>query len=299
MRSGTLHQELRSRAKEGADVTTIRARHRGRAWRGRIFLGSGQMLYAGPVAPTTMHAHHAFQLVISLSEPIALRAQDRSATEAVAALIPPDEAHVIESAARAVLMLYVDPQALHARALRRDRPNRPSAACERWTEAGRRLAAAMPSSLPSSGAEARALIGAMLDVVGAPEAPRRVLHPGVRSVFRVLPALLEPGAPRPSLVALARYARISPSRLAHIFRENVGIPLRPYVLWLRLQQAGAALAAGESVTSAALAAGFADAAHLTRVFRRMFGLAPSEIARSVEWIILPPASEQGREAATK
>jgi AraC-like DNA-binding protein len=56
---------------------------------------------------------------------------------------------------------------------------------------------------------------------------------------------------------------------------------RAYLLWSRLDAALGELARGASLTQAAHAAGFADAAHLTRTFRRMVGIVPSSIARSV------------------
>jgi AraC-like DNA-binding protein len=78
-----------------------------------------------------------------------------------------------------------------------------------------------------------------------------------------------------SLEALARAARLSPGRLMHIFTDSIGVPLRPYVAWLKLQRATASIAGGASLSDAAHAAGFADAAHMSRTFRRMFGVAPS------------------------
>ena len=53
------------------------------------------------------------------------------------------------------------------------------------------------------------------------------------------------------------------------------LPVRPYLAWLRLQRAAAAIVAGTPLATAALDAGFADAAHMSRTFRRMLGMAPS------------------------
>jgi AraC-like DNA-binding protein len=36
----------------------------------------------------------------------------------------------------------------------------------------------------------------------------------------------------------------------------------------------------QSLTDAAFAAGFSDAAHMSRTFRRLFGVTPSELMRS-------------------
>jgi AraC-like DNA-binding protein len=78
-----------------------------------------------------------------------------------------------------------------------------------------------------------------------------------------------------SLKSLAAISGLSPSRFMHVFTESVGVPLRPYILDPRLQRACAELLAGATVTSAACSAGFSDAAHLTRTFRRMVGITPT------------------------
>jgi AraC-like DNA-binding protein len=64
----------------------------------------------------------------------------------------------------------------------------------------------------------------------------------------------------------------------HAFTQSLGIALRPYILWLRVHRACGELSNGASVTEAAVRAGFSDAAHLSRMFRRMLGATPSEIA---------------------
>jgi AraC-like DNA-binding protein len=61
----------------------------------------------------------------------------------------------------------------------------------------------------------------------------------------------------------------------HVFTDSMGIPLRPYLAWLRLQRAATAIVGGNSLGEAAHAAGFADAAHMSRTFKRMLGVAPS------------------------
>jgi AraC-like DNA-binding protein len=82
-----------------------------------------------------------------------------------------------------------------------------------------------------------------------------------------------------SLEKVAKVAGLSPSRLIHVFTESVGVPLRPYVLWLRLQLASGELMRGATKTEAAHRAGFSDAAHMTRTFRRMLGTTPSELVQ--------------------
>jgi AraC-like DNA-binding protein len=81
----------------------------------------------------------------------------------------------------------------------------------------------------------------------------------------------------PTLHSLALKVSLSPSRLGHLFREQTGLPLRQYRLWLRLQKALQSLTQNHSLTVAAHIAYFSDSAHLSRTFRRMFGIAPSEL----------------------
>lgn len=76
---------------------------------------------------------------------------------------------------------------------------------------------------------------------------------------------------------VAGVACLSPSRFRHLFVEETGMALRPYILWRRFLYVWELLARGASLSSAAHAAGFADAAHLTRTSRRMFGFPPSAL----------------------
>jgi AraC-like DNA-binding protein len=74
---------------------------------------------------------------------------------------------------------------------------------------------------------------------------------------------------------LARLVHLSPTRFSHWFVEQTGLPLRSYRKWSRLVAALQHIAAGRSLTEAAHAAGFADAAHFSRTFRNLFGLDPT------------------------
>jgi len=100
----------------------------------------------------------------------------------------------------------------------------------------------------------------------------------VKRVLRALPGKLAE-AEAVSLDAVATSVSLSPSRFLHLFTKSVGVPLRPYVLWLRLQCGARELARGTSVADAAYAAGFSDAAHFTRTFRRMIGATPRQVLR--------------------
>lgn len=71
---------------------------------------------------------------------------------------------------------------------------------------------------------------------------------------------------------LGRYA------LARQFRTCFGTSPYRYLVMRRLDRARALIAAGTPLAEAALAAGFADQSHLSRHFRRAYGLAPGRWA---------------------
>jgi len=65
---------------------------------------------------------------------------------------------------------------------------------------------------------------------------------------------------------------LSEGRFLHLFKQELGLPWRPFLLWYRLLCAIQAMLQGNSATEAAYLAGFSDSAHLSRTFRNLFGL---------------------------
>jgi len=63
--------------------------------------------------------------------------------------------------------------------------------------------------------------------------------------------------------------------LARQFRSAFGTSPYRYSLMRRLDRARASLRGNRSLADVALAAGFADQAHLTRMFKAVFGVSPA------------------------
>lgn len=78
---------------------------------------------------------------------------------------------------------------------------------------------------------------------------------------------------------LLALSSLSASRLIHLFKKEVGIPIRRYILWCKTKKALAAIASGTTIKKAADIAGFTDAAHLNRAFLSMFGNSPSNLLK--------------------
>lgn len=81
---------------------------------------------------------------------------------------------------------------------------------------------------------------------------------------------------------LAREAGVHPVHLSRVFRKRFGMPLGEYVNRLRIDFATRELARPESrLADIALAAGFADQSHFSRVARRLSGATPGQLRRVV------------------
>ena len=84
-------------------------------------------------------------------------------------------------------------------------------------------------------------------------------------------------ADRLSVDEFAEDVGLSGSRLMHLFQAELGVPFRRLRNWERMRVVARARADGSNLTTACLAAGFADSSHFTRSFRQSFGLPPSAV----------------------
>lgn len=89
-----------------------------------------------------------------------------------------------------------------------------------------------------------------------------------------------------SVKHMTKLVYLSESRLIHLFKEEIGIPIRQYVLWIRIQKALRLMYNNYNLTEAAYSSGFSDSAHLSRTFRRMFGFSITEVIKNSKFIQL-------------
>lgn len=82
---------------------------------------------------------------------------------------------------------------------------------------------------------------------------------------------------------LARAAGVSPFHLVRLFTAHLSIPPHAYLLQARLERARELLAQGDQpLAQVAAEAGFADQSHLTRRFKRHFGVTPGMLRKNVQ-----------------
>jgi len=226
----------------------------------------------GPGAKSRRHAHHAMHVLLCATGSLRVRAGRGVVGPAAGVLTGPDVAHEIDARGADVLIVFIDPESDAGQTLRAALPGPVRLVTPAERDA--LLAGARADEIMRSGGAD--WIGRAVDLLGSWSlAPRPPMHPRVRKLLRLLPSFSAESDT--SLAALAAAVGLSPSRLMHVFTESIGLPLRPYLAWLRLQRAAGAIVGGVPFGEAATNAGFADAAHMSRTFRRMFGISPSEL----------------------
>ena len=224
-----------------------------------------------------VHAHHAVQIAFALEGSFRFQSPvDGVWLDCAGAVISSNHPHAFDGRNGATLAhLFVEPQSLPGRVLlqRYSAPNGiyllKGALLEKAAQhlAARYRESRAPAALVAAGQE---VIRMLTDGVGVPE-------PADPRILRALEYLRANLGGSVSLERVAAEVHLSPSRFRHLFVKEMGLALRPYVLWLRVNRAVEAFVAGESLTSAAYLAGFADSAHLSRSFRRMYGMAAATL----------------------
>lgn len=239
--------------------------------RGRIVVWEGASLWilegGQAAADISPHAHHAIQITLRLDGAFEIGVAGERLNGPVAA-VGSDTNHTFRGQG-VIAFLFIAPESAAGRAIGKARfterqwasiASPAMNAClddlrqcfqrggaeDEARQIGQRTMAALPSAAAPTLTDPRVL--AMIDFA------RRSLEDTV------------------SLPSAADAVHLSHSRARHLFVEHTGLPFKTYVLWLRLQRAVTLYASGASLTQAAHQSGFADSAHLSRTFRRTFGL---------------------------
>jgi AraC-like DNA-binding protein len=228
------------------------------------------MIVWGPGYTASKHRHHCVQLVMALQGKLRVRTGPGCKwISCGAALVRPDAPHEVVAADVQILLAFVDAESDLGAALLQKIESEITVVRDDTVAIWRRHLGD-PAVLDA----ARVEPWIRSDLLPVRQAPK--LHPAVRRVLRVMRD--EIGTKDNfTLERMAGIAGLSPSRFMHVFTESVGVPLRPYVLWLRLQMAVGEMMRGSSIADAAQRSGFCDSAHLARNLRRMMGMTPREL----------------------
>lgn len=252
--------------------------------------------YITPAIRSGLTARPALTLLASISgHPFMLEARDGTRAHCTAAVVAPDVPRRLDADCGGLISINLDPASSTCRML------------SAWM-GGRRimpLDARVFGSLRDSfepalhgvlcDARVRSLSQRMVDAVTGSAALSTQMDPRIERLLQMIrthPSLLQ----REELSLMACLSR---GRLSHLFREQMGMSVKRYLLWSKLRRSSVQLADGQPLTHIALASGFSDAAHMSRTFRDSFGLQPSFVVREVKVVTDGHAPDAWRSLAGK
>lgn len=229
---------------------------------------------------TVVHEHHAIQIAISLENEIEVISSS-SVMKYKAVIINSDELHECRTHDNAFLLINIDPE------------NKIGAGLKKTYLSDQRIAA-LPESIIEELLEniepllvnnisADLIFDTILQFLQKLSDTDENKSMDGR-ILKILEVLRQPGNGTLKIENLSALVHLSPGRLIHLFTEQVGIPVRKYILWTRLLTALQHIFNGSNITDAALEAGFSDAPHFNRTFKRMFGQSPSILLQNSQII---------------
>jgi AraC-like DNA-binding protein len=242
----------------------------------RDFIGwdGGCLLIGKAMRVVPKHSHQAIQVVFGYAGPIGLRSEDEGEwTQYPLGVIPSRQPHSMDATASTYnVVIFVEPETVSGRSLTEQYLNEGIASID---DPVVRQASTEMFATWLGHASDQAMIEAARRVILAltgGEEPAAITDKRVIRAVEYVDANLDRQI---TLDDVARDVCLSPGRLRHLFVEQTGMGLRPYVLWRRFLRAWELLVAGESISTAAHAAGFSDSAHFARTSRQTFGFPPS------------------------
>lgn len=247
-----------------------------RNWSGGVLLWDEQALFIGRAADTTPHESPAIKICVSLKDDFYLLTDVHEDWKPYSsAIIAPGQYHAIDGRDREMAMLITVPEAEMARPLNHlfDHSGITKLS-EKTVDSIRDLFKRLDAPTDADDEVCTRMTELIANDVGA--ADNQTFDPRVAKSIAWIREGREHGV---SVKEIAAGVDLSESRLSHLFSEHVRVPVRRYLLWLRLRDAIHMLAHGGSLTETAYEAGFSDSAHLTRTFRTMLGIAPSSLIK--------------------
>ena len=242
----------------------------------RWYLWDGGFLVLGQAGGEVPgHSHHVIQVSVGFERDFAIRRVGHPWQEARGIVVRHDVEHEFNARNGLGAMLMVDPESAEgawlASALTEEITLIPAPRLEACVKELSTFWSHPMEAMPA-GELIRFWIAALCP--GVP--PSRKLDP---RISKVLEAVRVSDDLRLSLEDAADSVHLSPGRFTHLFKDEVGLPFRRYMLWRKVTRAMLSMGRERTLAAAAQNGDFADAAHLTRTFAQMLGINPSVLMR--------------------
>jgi len=239
------------------------------------FMTHGIALFYGKIDQNDNHSHFALQLTIGIDEPFELESENNK-HEVNIYLTRSNEKHKLLGNNTKKLIILAEPNSKYAQCLK-------DIEFQEYLDSSKLNAIIEKFILAKL--EMEILILEIFSLIGLTFTPGKPIDRRVQIVQDIIENTPEK---KISISKISSLIELSTGRLQHLFKEEVGIPITQYLLWKRIIDGIKIASKKKDLTTSALEAGFADSAHMSRTFKRMFGLNLSKIfknSRSVQFFL--------------
>ncbi|MGD9158384.1 MAG: AraC family transcriptional regulator [Desulfobacteraceae bacterium] len=248
----------------------------------RIYFYAGHALFLGTMAKSKLHSHHAIEIVIGNKKPVNLITENTNYEDYVL-LIRSDIPHTVINAEKEMILIILDPD----------------------TDLAQKLAAEYLANTDVASLNIKRdisvidcyfsdpcienAIGIYNSVIASLGITEKVNVDKDERIVMAVDYIRNLEVKKCSTKEIADHVGLSEGRLTHLFKEQLGIPVRKYLLWLRIIDAMNVMIEGKSPTYAAHETEFADYAHLSRSFSTMFGYSVSTFFNFIKFVKIETA----------
>jgi AraC-like DNA-binding protein len=240
----------------------------------QIYLWPNKAIYFGTSPDNDVHAHHAVQICIGLDKEISVqnyRTQMIHTGHCI--VIFEDIPHKLFAQDNQIVAIYLESE---------DRRN------QQFLTALRQNRNDGIGILPLTGKELGSISQQLFtdvdidkvwktvnEAIGLVYSPSPSPRPEDKRVRAVIDIIASQRGRSIDLAFLSSKVFLSPSRLTHLFKQEVGIPINRFIVWWRVRAAIEQLSMSATLTEAAHASGFSDLPHMSKTFKQLFGFTPS------------------------
>lgn len=245
----------------------------------KLYISDGMAVYVGRDVQTRLHTHHALEMVMAFNKPFLISKDGYEFEKSDCTIISADLQHQFTGHDDFYIFIYFDAESSYALQIDSKLSLAKHGLLHYFGKEINQVRTQFIEWFSSDESGDEKVIAAIHDLVHLltnSTDQEKIIETRIKDATNYIQSSLHEEI---SMEIIAARVHLSESRFAHLFKEQIGIPFRRYVLWCRMQSALKAVTEGHSFTKAAYEGGFADVAHLSRTFAEMFGVAPSEVLK--------------------
>ncbi len=234
-------------------------------------LKNGVAYYIGRGFETDLHKHHALEFIFSIEGTFSVETNTKVFSDVTSVGIRPNVPHKFIGGDGIYLFVFIEPELKRCIQI----------SDQLFDKDGVFIPNISDKKINTNSTNLLNLneLGRVLSITIADEKDYQAFDERIKNAIDVIKNCISDE--NLSLTYVSSKVNLSEDRFRHLFSEQIGLPFVRYVLWCRLQKAIVLFSNKLNFTQAAHESGFADSAHLSRVFVEMFGIAPSRVLKRI------------------